>query len=159
MVPSNKSLPKITEASLAFLREREGFSAKPYPDAAGYSIGYGHYIGSNPQRLTSVTREQAEKWLMDDATEAGRAIYSGVKVALNQNQFDALLSFVYNIGGTDFLASTLLRKLNAGDTAGAAIEFSRWVYSSMRLPDGTIKKDINPGLVTRRNLERALFQS
>ncbi len=72
-----------------------------------------------------------------------------VKVPLTQGQFDALVSFAFNLGAAALAGSTLLRKLNAGDCAGAAAEFGKWVHA-----DGTVL----PGLVTRRARERALFE-
>lgn len=138
---------KLTATTLDFLRAREGFRANAYPDAGGYSIGYGRFLGTKPVP-SQVTRLQAERWLSEDAQKAADAIVRLVRVPLNQNQFDALVSFVYNLGEGALSRSTLLKKLNAGDYAGAAGEFRRWVYSG-----GTILA----GLVSRRAAERDLF--
>jgi lysozyme len=73
-----------------------------------------------------------------------------VKVKLNQNQYDALVSFTFNLGVGALQKSTLLKKLNAGDYLGAAAQFPRWVYAN---------KQKLPGLVTRRNEEKKLFLS
>ena len=138
---------QITPETLAFIRAREGYRETPYPDAAGYSIGYGHFLGVNPIPAR-ITRQQAEDWLLQDATKAAKEIYSRVTVPLTQGQFDALVSFVFNVGGNNFAGSTLLRKINAGDYAGAAAEFRRWIFSG-----GTAVA----GLTTRRAAERDLF--
>lgn len=141
--------PKITANTLAFIRAREGLRLTPYSDGPGYSIGYGHFLGTKaPPAGTTITKQQAEDWLLQDASGAAKSIYSLVKVPLSQNQFDALVSFVYNIGADDFRSSTLLNKLNAGDYTGAADQFRRWVYSGQ-----TVLKD----LINRRALERDLF--
>jgi lysozyme len=152
MTTTNNNYPvrQVAATTLAFLRNVEGYSDKPYRDAGGYSVGYGHYLGTNPGSVGVITRQQAEDWLLQDATEAAKSVRRGVKVPLTQNQFDALVSFAYNLGGDDLLSSTLLKRLNAGDYAGAAAEFARWVYSEGK---------VNAGLVTRRNRERALFSS
>jgi len=138
---------KITATTLDFLRAREGFRSTPYADAGGYSIGYGRFLGEKPA-IVSVTRQQAETWLTEDAQKAARAIIKLVRVPLNQNQFDALISFVYNLGEGALARSTLLKKLNASDYAGASQEFRRWVYSGGK---------VLTGLVARRALERDLF--
>jgi lysozyme len=73
-----------------------------------------------------------------------------VKRPLNQNQWDALVSFVYNVGAGNFISSTMLKLLNQGDYKGAAGEFPKWVHTNGQ---------INPGLVRRRAAERALFET
>jgi lysozyme len=138
---------QIAASTLAFLRAREGYRATAYSDAGGYSIGFGHFLGAKPVPAT-ITLQQAESWLSQDAQKAADAVIKLVRVPLTQNQFDALVSFVYNLGEGALSRSTLLKKLNAGDYAGAAQEFRRWVYSG-----GTVLA----GLVTRRAAERDLF--
>jgi len=138
-----------SENGLQIIRDFETFSPKPYKDAGGWSIGYGHYMGAVPT-MTSVTLDQAEQMLALDAGKAEAAISKFVKVPLTQNQFDALVSLAYNIGVNAFLRSTLLSKLNAGDYAGASSQFSVW-----RMSEGKI----NDTLVARRAQEQQLFNS
>lgn len=107
------------------LADTEGFSAIPYADFKGKSIGYGHLIKPG-ESLSYVTRDDAMVLLSGDVADAERAVRTGVAVPINQNQFDALTSFAYNVGAGAFRKSTLLRKLNAGDYQGAAAEFPRW---------------------------------
>jgi len=141
--------PVVTASTLAFLRQREGLKYVPYRDGPGWSIGYGHFLGTNqPPTDMRIALAQAEKWLSEDAQKAASAIKRLVAVPLSQSQFDALVSFVYNIGETDFRNSTLLRKLNSGDAAGAANEFRRWVYQG---------NTVVAGLMARRSLEKELF--
>jgi len=143
------SQPIVTASTLAFLRQREGLRYAPYRDGPGWSIGYGHFLGTSlSQPDTRITLAQAEKWLSEDAQKAASAIKRLVAVPLSQQQFDALVSFVYNIGETDFRNSTLLRKLNSGDVTGAANEFRRWVYQG---------NTVVAGLMARRSLEKELF--
>lgn len=143
----------ISLVGLDLLKTREGFSAVPYWDKKGYSIGYGHLIKPGEQ-LEHVTIEEATNLLFDDVDSAESVINRHVTADLTQNQYDALVSFVYNIGNTAFINSTMLRKLNAGD-ATAIDEFERWKYS--RADNGTL--EINAGLIDRRAQEKAQFAS
>ncbi len=95
-----------------------------------------------------ITEAQAEQMLTEDLVRFERIVERLVRVRVNQGQFDALVSFTYNVGEGNFTNSTLLRKLNAGDTAGAAEQFARWVHASGK---------VLPGLVKRRAAERAMF--
>ena len=100
--------------------------------------------------LPEDSRRTLLDWLREDLRAAERAVRHLVDVPLTQMQFDALASFVFNVGPAAFGNSTLLRLLNAGDAAGAAGQFKRW----NRGADGVL-----PGLVTRRAAERDLFLS
>lgn len=137
----------MSATGLAGLQTFEGFSATPYWDHKGYSIGFGHLIKPG-ENLTYVTREQAAELLRVDLAESEDAVRSRVTVPLSQGQFDALTSFTYNLGAGAFGGSTLLRLLNAGDYEGAAAEFSRWVYAS---------NTVQPALVARREAEKGWF--
>jgi uncharacterized membrane protein len=95
-----------------------------------------------------ITQAQAEDYLREDVYWAEDAVRDLVKVALAQNEFDALVSLVFNIGAGAFGRSTLLRKLNDGDKAGAGAEFARWNQAAGK---------VLPGLVKRRADEAALF--
>jgi len=139
----------ISQRGVDLIKNFEGFSPVPYRDAAGWSIGYGHYMGASPT-ISTVDLSQADALLNTDSAWAVRAVQNGVTVPLNQNQFDALVSLVYNIGARAFANSTLLRKLNAADYTGAAEQFAVWNKSS-----GTV----NQSLVARRASERALFEA
>lgn len=125
---------------------REGFSAIPYPDHKGFSIGFGHLIKAG-EDLPTVTREQALQLLASDVAWAQDAVAKAITVTITQSAFDALTSFCYNVGAGAFARSTLVKKINAGDSS-AADEFSRWVFAS-----GTK----NAALVARRNDEAAQF--
>ena len=114
-----------------------------------WTIGYGHTGPEVHGRMTCTT-EQALKWLHDDLAIAVAAINRYVTVQLNQNQFDALTSFVFNVGSGEngFKGSTLLKLLNEGRTIAVATEFPKWDHV-----DGVEEK----GLLRRRLIERDLF--
>lgn len=149
-------MPKTLSISLAglnHLKEIEGFRANVYDDIAGYpTIGYGHKltIAERAAGLKTVTEEQATRLLAADLATAENAVNRLVKVGLTQGQFDALVSFVYNVGAGAFGRSTMLKMLNAGDYAGAAAQFSRWTYAGGQK---------SQGLANRRQAEIALFKN
>lgn len=125
----------------------EGFQPKAYYcPGKQLTIGYGTTRGVTPRMM--VTHEQALEFLQRDADLVGRTINSAVKVAINQNQFDALVSFTYNVGEGNFLRSSMLKYINLGQFDNASNEFTKWDF---------INKVIFPGLRNRRNAEKALF--
>lgn len=141
---------KIGKAGLELIKRFEVLKLKAYLPTANDvpTIGWGHTknvkIGDTCDFLT------AEQWLREDCYDAERDVNWSVKVPLSQNQFDALVSLAFNIGGGAFRASTLLRKLNLGDYSGAAAEFPRWNKQ------GGVEL---PGLTRRRAAEESLFQA
>lgn len=155
---------KTSENGKQLIKTSEGLRLQSYPDPATgglpVTIGFGSTrIKGKPIKLgLTITKEQAEEYLADDLVPFEQAVNSLVKVKLTQNQFDALISFVYNVGAdidTDNIAeglgdSTLLKKLNAGDYKGAADQFLKWDKAN-----GKVMK----GLTIRRQAERALFLS
>jgi len=142
-------------AAAAIIQRFEGFRSVPYWDANGWAIGYGshyNYDAGRPVRQTDrINQQTALKWLKIAINENSRLLDAAVNVPINNNQRDSLLSFIYNIGGSGFLNSTLLQKINQRrPKPETAAEFDRWIYS-----DGSV----NPILVQRRKLEKALFLS
>lgn len=137
----------ITPEGLELVKYFEGLRQKAYRCPAGvWTIGYGHTKGVKPGDVC--LKKEAEEWLEQDLQEAETCVRKRVRVPLNDNQYSALCSFVFNFGCGAFHNSTLLKKLNLGDYLGAANEFERWVYA-----DG---KRLN-GLTRRREAERRLF--
>ena len=110
------------------------------------TIGWGHTKGEISSK-TVITVEQAEEFLRQDLDVAEKVVNSKVTVPLNQNQFDALVSFVFNIGK---LGPTMLKKLNSLDYVGAAREFQRWTF---------FHGYALPGLEARRQKEMEVFLS
>jgi len=138
------------------LKEREGYRDKAYQDSKGvWTIGYGtiKIDGKPVEAGMTCTREQAEQWLYADLAWAQTAVNKLVRVALAQHQFDALVSFVYNIGEANFATSTMLKKLNVLDLIGAGAEFPRW---NKITKNG--KLVVENGLTNRRLSEREQFE-
>lgn len=107
----------------------EGYRAKAYHDTAGHmTIGIGHLIKDTEPELKTMclSREAALALAKEDISVAEAAVNAYVKVPLKQEQFDALVSFVYNIGIGAFSKSTLLRKLNAGHCCAVPDEMRKW---------------------------------
>lgn len=143
---------QISIAGLSAIKGHEGFRPYVYKDSAGRdTIGYGHLIGPL-ESFSSVTEQEASRLLAQDVATAEAAVNRLVKVPLNQSQFDALVSFVYNVGAGAFSRSTMLRKLNAGDYLGAQTQFTAWIYATV---NG--KKTVINGLANRRLAEARLF--
>lgn len=148
---------KTGDKGKALIKEFEGFEDKAYPDpkkgGAPYTIGWGttRYPSGMPVKPgDTATKEKAEQYLANDLVKFEAAVTSAVKVPLTQNQFDALVSFTYNLGAGNLNSSTLLKMLNAGDYKGAADQFMRWVSPGSA---------VEAGLRRRRTAERALFLS
>jgi len=139
---------KISERGINFIQHFEGFYSKPYYCPAGVlTIGFGTVIKKG-MYVDGITKEQATELMMNELNKNERSINRLIKVELNQNQFDALCSFVYNLGAGSLQVSTLRKKLNNGEYLDAANEFLKWVY-------GGGKK--LKGLVRRRLAEREMF--
>lgn len=138
----------IDQAGISFIKAREGWRDSVYLDAAGLqTIGYGHLIKAG-ESFDTITEYQGELLLKQDVKFAVDAVNNLVDVDLSQNQFNALVSFVYNIGRGAFADSTLLELLNAGDYNGAFNQFKYWKHAGGRE---------SSGLVARRKLEAGLF--
>ena len=137
----------ISQRGLNKLKTEEGLRLQRYLDPIGLpTIGYGHLIKPGEDIPTEITFEKAEELLREDTQGAQNVIREFVKTPLNQNQYDALTSFVFNIGEGAFLKSTLLQKINRFDYQGAADELLRWKFA-----------DGQPILLARRERERELF--
>lgn len=139
----------ISEKGLALIREFEGFKPFAYRDSAGlWTIGVGHKLKPGERYPIGITEVQAEALLKQDAATAEGDVNRLVKVVLTQNQFDALVSWTYNLGGGSLEHSTLLRLLNEGDYAGAADQFPLWDHAGSK---------VSEGLLRRREAERMMF--
>ena len=151
----------LSQTGLNLLKQSEGFSAVVYLCPAGKpTIGYGHVVKAVESFKQPISTEQAEDLLRADcetagnyinATAAGKGSLNG-GYRLTQNQFDALVLLVFNIGVTAYRESTLLSCLQNGDRTGASAQFLVWNKITV---DG--KKQVCKGQVTRRAKERALF--
>ena len=139
----------ISQQGIDFIKRHEGFSSLPYLCAAGKeTIGYGHVIKQGEQFPCGLTEKQAEDILYDDLAEAEQCIFDNVIVDLLPNQFDALVSLIFNIGTKAFEKSTLLRMLNSEQFEEAGKQFLRWIYANGK---------VVYGLQKRREKEKRLF--
>lgn len=144
---------KIADAGLNLIKKSEAlrltaYAATPEEAARGiWTIGWGHTRGV--KEGDTCTLAEAEAFLHSDLADSEGCVGSFVSAALNQNQYDALVSLTFNIGPGNFRSSTLLRKLNAADYDGAALEFARWDKQG-----GQVLK----GLTIRRAAEQELFR-
>lgn len=139
---------KLSKEGFDLIKHYEGFSSKPYLCPGNvWTIGYGH-TGGVGAGTGLISKQEAEELLKRDVKAAEEIIRAFVTVELNANQFSALVSFVFNVGKHNFLNSTLVNLLNAGEKTRAAAEFPRWVYAGGR----RLK-----GLEARRLAEQKLF--
>jgi GH24 family phage-related lysozyme (muramidase) len=142
----------INDRGLGLVKAFEGLELKAYQDSVGiWTIGYGTTSDITPVRPGMViTESQAEMFLRQGLTGFEEDVARLIKVPLTSDQFSALVVFTYNVGPGALEESTLRRKLNNGDYAGAAEEFLRWNKAG---------GEELPGLTRRRRAERALFLS
>lgn len=145
-------LMKTSQAGIDLITAHEGCVLHAYPDPATggwpYTIGFGSTRNVQPGMV--ITHDQAVERLKEDLEDSERTITRLVTAQLDQHQFDALVSFVFNVGAGNFTKSTLLKKLNAHDFAGASQEFLKFTRAA-----GKVMK----GLTIRREAERRLFLS
>lgn len=140
---------RTNDVALDLITRMEEFRAEPYQDAAGvWTVGYGHTRSA--VLPTKVSQDEAVELLFSDVRYFEEVVLNAVEVPLNEYQFGALVSLVFNIGEKNFRTSTLLKKLNKGDYLGAAKEFYRWRKAGGRVLNG---------LVRRRAYEEQLFRT
>lgn len=142
-----KKKMKTSEVGLNLIKFFEDFRSKAYLcPAKVWTIGYGHTGGV--KSTDTISKEDANSLLLKDLEKYEKAVNTLVSVDLNQNQFDAITSFTFNLGEGALAKSTLLKKLNAKDYKGAAEEFLKWNKAGGQ---------VLAGLVKRREKEKELF--
>ncbi|EBR2768987.1 lysozyme [Salmonella enterica] len=146
-----------SEKGIRLIKQFEGCSLTAYPDPGTggdpWSIGYGwtHPVDGKPvKRGMTIDQVTADRLLKTGLVGYETDVLKVVRVKLTQGQFDALVSFAYNVGSRALSTSTLLKKLNAGDIKGAADEFLRWNKAGGK---------VMLGLTNRRKAERDVFLS
>lgn len=146
-----------SEKGIRLIKQFEGCRLTAYPDPGTggnpWTIGYGwtHPVDGKPvKRGMTIDQQTADRLLKTGLVGYENDVLKVVRVKLTQGQFDALVSFAYNVGSRALSTSTLLKKLNAGDIKGAADEFLRWNKSGGK---------VMPGLTNRRKAEREVFLS
>lgn len=142
----------VSNSGVDLICEFEGEQLIAYDDGVGiWTIGFGtikYPDGVRVKKGDTCTLEQAKEYMRHDLIEFEHTVNISVKVPLNQNQFDALVSLAYNIGSNAFKSSTLVKELNTGDYQGAADQFNVWVNAGGKRMQG---------LVNRRAKEKELF--
>lgn len=138
-------------AGLALIKTFEGFSSKVYLDIAGYpTVGYGHLIKEGEAFPFGVSESEGEALLKIDLFKAEAAVHKLIKIEVTQNQFDALVSFTFNLGGGALQRSTLRQVVNRGEHSGVREQLIKWCRAG-----GKVSK----GLLRRRNAEADLYES
>lgn len=138
-----------SQACVNLVRGFEGCRLTAYQDSVGvWTIGVGHTGGIQPGQ--TCTQEQADQWLADDLERAAQGVAAVLQVPVTQGQFDALVSFAYNLGVGALSKSTLLRLLNEGKADAASSEFPKWSFAGGKFVDG---------LHRRRLAEQEMFRS
>lgn len=138
----------LSAVGTALIQSFETLRLTSYQDQRGvWTIGWGH-TGPDVGPNQTCSYDEATAWFLADTAGACQAVNHTVLVPMNQNEFDALVSFTFNVGAGSEAHSTMLAKLNAGDMAGAAAEFPKWDH---------VNGVENAGLKRRRLAEQALF--
>ncbi|MCL2910726.1 lysozyme [Shewanella aquimarina] len=138
----------ITQDGIDLIKRFEGFSSTVYICPAGYpTIGYGHLVRSG-ESFNEISETEAEELLRRDVESAERSVLRLVNVPLTDGQFDALVSFTFNLGSGAFQRSTLRRKVNHQAHADVPEQLMRWVWAGGRKLGG---------LSLRRNMEGSLY--
>ena len=140
----------ISEKAINLIKNFEGLRTKSYICPAGVrTIGYGHVLAANDNR-NNISEKEAEKLLRQDVAKSETSVLRNVVVSLTQGQFDALVSFTYNLGNAALQRSTLRQKINRHEHEEVPKELRRWVYAGGR---------VLLGLVKRREAEAEIYLS
>ena len=150
-VETLRQLFAVSEEGLELIKHHEGFVPHIYLDAAGFpTIGYGHLIKADEDFSDGIDKVRGEQLLIEDVRIAERAVTRLITSPLSQSQFDALVSFTFNLGSGALQRSTLRRVVNRGEHADVAHQLRRWVFAGGRRLRG---------LIRRREDEAVLYMS
>lgn len=143
----------VSPKGIDLIKQFEGCKLTAYKDGGGvWTIGWGHTSAAGAPEVKeglTITQQQANKILADDLAKFSEGVAKLIKVEISQDQFDALVSFAYNVGLGAFGSSTLLKKLNAKDFEAVPAQLMRWTKDN--------GKEVG-GLVRRRRAEAALWR-
>ena len=138
----------INQIGINLIKQFEGFRSAVYICSGGHpTIGFGHKLLPHEKYLT-ISISYAEKLLVKDLIKAEKSVMNCITSHLTDNQFAALVSFTFNVGGAALQRSSLRQKINYGNFIECNDEFPKWIYAGGRRI---------PGLIKRRNAERDLF--
>lgn len=139
---------KISDEGIRLIKQFEGLELHAYKDIVGVlTVGYGS-TGSHVRPGMVITEQEAEDLLLQDLVRFEECVTDALEIDVTQQQFDALVSFAFNLGCKAMSGSTLMKLVNAGDSAAAAQQFARWSKAG--------GKEV-AGLVRRRQAEKELF--
>lgn len=145
----------ISLLAILLLKQLEGFEPNVYRNGGGReTIGYGHLVRAGEDWSKGITREEADLLLRRDIAKAEQAINKLVTKPLNQNQYDAIVIWTFNLGTGNLEKSTLLKRLNSGNHQDVPNQLMRWVHVKHK---DTGKVEVLPGLVKRRKAEVDLW--
>lgn len=152
---------ETSQRGINLIKRHEGVILHSYPCPKGVlTVGVGH-TGSDVKKGMIITEEEAENLLKKDLKKIEDKLNYSLQhdnITLNQNQFDACISFIFNLGFSAFIFSTLYKKLKQGDYAGASAEFPKWIYITKTDPETGERFKIKlKGSETRRKSEQELF--
>src|SRR3990167_2248569 len=141
---------RLSDDGLELIKSHEGLRLEAYPDPGSggepWTVGYGHT--GDVKEGDEIDEAEASRLLREDVASAEQCVERHVDVALEQYEFDALVSFVFNVGCGNFSASTMLKLINAGNKRAAAAQFGRWNKAAGKTM---------AGLVRRRQAEKEVF--
>lgn len=142
---------RCSAMGLELIREMEGLRLSPYRVGRGkLTAGYGHELSDEEIRQKiPYDKQQAERWLKDDVMAVEECLEQTIELEIKSYQWDALVSFVYNIGRNAYRKSTICRYIKFGNWTKAAEEFEKWIYNN---------HEVLEGLIVRRNVEREMFE-
>ena len=149
--------PRLSQRGAGFIARFEGCVLRMYNDPTNNAtIGVGHLIHMGPingreplEFRRGITRKRALALLMSDADKAARAVRRLIKVPLNQQQLDALISFTFNCGEGALASSTLRKRLNRREYAAVPQELNKWVMSGGRRLEGLVRRRKSEGVLFR----------
>ena len=136
---------RISDAGLALIKRFEGFSSEVYTCSGGRkTVGYGHVIRKDEEFPAPLPKDKAEELLREDCRISEAAVLRQIRVPLSQNQFDALVNWVFNLGSGSLQASTLRRVINRGH-GEAPHQMRRWVHAGGRRLAGLVRRRAGGG--------------
>lgn len=142
---------KTSNEGIELIKKFEGFKAQKYICAGGFkTIGYGHKL-LPLENYERISLESAEELLLKDLIKFERAVIKYIEVEINNNQFDALVSFTFNLGPAALQRSSLRQKVNRKSFNEATIEFLRWVYVGTKRLNGLYQRRLAESILFSKN--------
>lgn len=147
-IQKKQHVRKINAAGLNLVKHFEGFFPEVYICPAGYpTVGYGHLLRKGEDFKKGLTEDEAASLLDKDLASAAQSVLRLIHVPLTDNQFSALVSFTFNLGGGALQRSTLRRKINRGEHEEVPSELKRWIWGGGRRLPGLLRRRIAEGVL------------